>query len=146
MLPLKKLLAIACLILGVVFVVGGATLAWSFFFIQPLRLEYRPSGLFLDFRQLGEYQANILRLRLTDEATSRVIWEVLPTRNLIPVWTLDLHLGPNPANPGNWANCRQVVPIDSSSFLLTPGAAYRLEAWSDMNGRESHRTVRFTLR
>jgi hypothetical protein len=64
----------------------------------------------IDLRRLGEYQANLEHLRLAGEGTGHVIWEVVASQEIIPVWTIELEPGPNPSSPPHWLAPRQLIP------------------------------------
>lgn len=98
----------------------------------------------LDFRFLGEYPTSITRLRVTDAASGRAIWELAAEEGYLHVWTIQLRLGANSAAAPESFNkaIRVVVPDGSESFTLSAGTEYRVEAW-EKRGHRATRTFSF---
>lgn len=42
----------------------------------PLRVTTQPGTVVIDMQKLGEYPSDVARLRLTDAASNRIVWEV----------------------------------------------------------------------
>ena len=143
--PLKTKVAVGCSVVCVFLGLAMLTIGWRLFFVQPAQVRYQHPGVVIDLQRLGEYQANLEHLRLAEERTGHVIWEVVASQQIIPVWTIELEPGPNPASPTHWLAPRQLIPPSAREFILKPAVRYQLEIWTNMNERQSHRTLHFSF-
>jgi len=141
-----KPLAIGCLGLSATLVVASAYVGWKFLSVQPIQIIDTNGGVLVDIQSLGEYQANLNRLKLTERNSGEVIWEVKAKKDFNPVWTIPLVAGENPAHPEILSLSEVLVPSDGSTFVLAASTSYILETWSLRDLGESHRVVEFEIR
>lgn len=141
---MRRFLLRGCLLLLFVGLIAVLFIACNFFFVQPLQIRQGVESALVDLRFLGEYQANLERLRLTDSTTGHVVWEVEAAKGTEPVWTFHLEHGWNPAQPADFRSFRVLVP-PSERFCLRADRGYLLETWSIREAQvTSHRKA--TLR
>jgi len=125
--------------------IAAGWIAYSFLAVQPISVTVGDRSTEIDLRSLGEYQANLQRLRLSDPATGQVLWEIAaPIKSIVPVWVLSLKQGRNPSQPP------QVLPVQvltppADTFCLQADHAYLLETWSFRDLGLSHRKTRLQV-
>jgi hypothetical protein len=117
--------AVAFLIFGVVLASSMSGCAKPSFTIHQKQQQVE-----LDFRFLGEYPSSITRLRITEAASGRAIWDLAAEEGYLDVWTIQLRLGANSAAAPKSFNkaIRVIVPDGSDSFTLGADTEYRVEA------------------
>jgi hypothetical protein len=110
-------------------------------------LEVKPQGdhVEVDVASFGEYPTSVSRIRLSEEASRRVVWELAAGAKPLGFWNFTLHLGDNPVTcDGAIGGQYQVVtPRVGGSFFLRTGATYVLEVWNKSGLRCS--TAKFKL-
>ena len=112
----------------------------------PLRVAQSGSTVVIDAQTAGEYPSDIARLRLTDAATHRVLWDVRG-RNDAQIGKIVLRAGDNPAAIADVRHGEyQVdVPAGARTFALTAGKTYAIELWGRDASAWSRREADFTL-
>lgn len=125
------LLALSIIVLAVADTVG-------FFHEPPIRLEQSGNLLVVDVETLGEYQTTVGRVRITDDASGRVVLEESAKRGLLDKAAAQIHnfrltLGENPTNviEPESGSYEVIEPRGRNSFILQPGVKYRLRIWGD---------------
>ena len=122
-----------------------ATIVAAFLFRQDLEVVQTPTGTFIDVQALGEYQANVRRLRITEASTGAVVWELQAQERSFPLWTVPLQLGENEAIPEWLERASVLAPTQSHSFLLLRGKEYRIDLWTFKEHLPRHVSKRFVL-
>lgn len=114
----------------------------------PLRLAQRGSEVTIDVRTLGEYQTTVGRIRLTDVAERRVVWEIVAASGTPQIHKLTLSTGANPARlASKQAEGYRVVTPAGDSFLLESGRRYLVEVWgAHTDGRPASGTFQLDKR
>jgi len=125
------------MVLIVTTIVGVTAIVCVFLFGQDLRVDHTPRGTFIDVRALGEYQANVRRLRVTDVESGQVLWELQASREFFPLWLVKLQPGENPARPDDLNGADVLLPT-GSTFRLEEGRRYRVDLWSYKEGMPRH--------
>lgn len=127
-------------------VIAAFSLAWWAIFVQPVSVTSENAVVHVDLRRLGEYYANLVRLRLVDGTNDAVVVELEAIDGSTPAFGVTLRPGTNPSNLG-LDDVRLVGPVRDTNFILRRGGRYRLEMWTLMDfGVVSHRRVAFDLR
>jgi hypothetical protein len=116
-----------------------------FVFSQHLEVVHLPSGTFIDVQALGEYQANVRRLRVTAASTGTVVWELEATNHSFALHTVPLLPGENAALPESLEGVSVVTPAKSPAFLLSRGKEYRVDLWTFVNRVPRHVSNSFIL-
>jgi hypothetical protein len=103
-----------------------------------LRVEHEAGFVELNVETLGEYPTTIRRVRLSDQATGTVLWEIMATEGTPQVHRIRLRLGPNgpkfiDADGGEYS---VVVPSADTPFLLLPATTYVVEVWGERKDRD----------
>jgi hypothetical protein len=134
-------------VIGLISLIGIAGgVVWRFLFVQPLSVRADGATVHADLRRLGEYYANVTRIRVVDATTEAIVWELEAAAGIAPVFTLALQRGSNLSNPGLGNSVRVVMPPTGAAFVLAHGRRYRLETWSTMEfGITSHRRATFVV-
>lgn len=96
----------------------------------PLRVTARENKVVIDLQTLGEYPSNVARLRLTDVATQKVVWELVGIGEP-QIGRLELIVGENAAAASDVRHGRYdvVAPKGQTTFNLQPRRKYLIEAW-----------------
>ena len=128
----------------VIAVLAAAAVACSLLFRQDLRIVDGPRGSFIDVQWLGEYQANVRDLRLTDVQTGEVVWEVRARDRFFPLWLVEIKPGENSASPDAITGEEVLVPR-GPTFKLVEAKRYRVDLWSYKEGLRRHVTEEFVL-
>lgn len=95
----------------------------------PLRISQQRDVIVLDMQSLGEYPTDVTRVRLTDAATQRVVWEVVGS-NDPQLGRIELRAGANPVTIEDvrHGTYRATVPA-GPVFTLARGRSYVVEVW-----------------
>jgi hypothetical protein len=123
----------------------GAYLLWSFLFVQPCAITHDTSSVLIDLRNMGGYPANLIRFRITEVSSRRVVWEFEAVENFAFFWSVRLRLGPNTASPEAILQARVTVPSEGGVFCLHANQLYELDAWTFNSGRRYHTHARFAM-
>ena len=124
--------------------VSAVALCYCFLGVQPLSFRYNGQGVVIDLQRLGEYQANVERVRVTDIAEGKVVWEAECPTGTTGVWTIPLVAGENPVTAAS-DQLRVLVPVGKSSFQLEQDRLYRFEVTSVMELGRSNRSTTFAM-
>jgi hypothetical protein len=132
--PLTTLLAVLC-------VVDSCTR-------PPARVKYRGDRgetAVVDVATLGEYPTTIVRVRLTNQRTHAIMWEIKASSGTPQIWALAVKEGENStslAEPeaGKYAI---VSPGDPQIFRLERGVRYEIDLWGDTNSSPTRVGIRF---
>lgn len=117
-------------IVALVLVLAGAWAACCFVFGQDLKVVEIRGALLIDVQWLGEYASNVRRIRLSEEATGRVVWEVKAANGQsFPLWTILVREGPNSVLPEGLAGAEVVTPR-GDVFELSAPTKYRVDLWT----------------
>jgi hypothetical protein len=103
----------------------------------PLSVSQEGQSIIIDMQSLGEYPSDVARLRIIDASQNQVVWDVRG-RDGPQLGRVLLKVGENSVQPtGVRHGAYEVVaPAGKSTFTLTPGARYAVEAWgTDANPR-----------
>jgi hypothetical protein len=139
---------LGCLIGTVLLVCVGiatASMLWAFLFVQPVQVRRSAEGVVVDLQILGEYMANVTRIRISEPTGGAVAVDLRAADRFVPVWTISLRRGANEADLGLRDPVRVIVPQGAKQFVLQAGREYRFEVWAVVNGLSSHRTTTFML-
>lgn len=116
-------------------IVCGVVLASAVWIVMrwnapPLSIVHDGSKLAVDVSFLGEYPTTITRIRLSDQNSRAVVWELRAANGTPQIHDLKLNEGKNAAQiDASAGSYRTVVPSDSNIFELRRGVEYRLELW-----------------
>jgi hypothetical protein len=118
-------------ILVAVCLLVAASIAISALLRPPVTLEKLGSTVTVHVETLGEYPTTIRHIRLTDTSSRQTVFELLAQGGTPQIYNFRLSLGVNSARiiDPEHGSYRIVAPSDSSTFLVRPGVAYRLEIW-----------------
>jgi hypothetical protein len=99
----------------------------------------------VDLQTLGEYPTTIWHIRLLDQRTSGVVWEVKRKSGTPQLHGLTLKTGENSvvladADTGTY---EVVAPVNSKVFHLDPGNSYQLEIWKSEGGNPVRVDIKF---
>jgi len=100
----------------------------------PLRIKPNEKGVLIDVQTLGEYQTSISRLRLADDRTGKVLWELVAVSEAPQINKVQLSAGANPARIVGRPldrKYRVVTPAGRDTFQLEAGAKYTIEVWGE---------------
>jgi hypothetical protein len=85
----------------------------------------------IDVRNLGEYGTEVSRIRIRNQETKEVAWEVVhkDAPQIPGFW---MKVGDNPVLPENLEDFGYdvVVPVSKQNIKLAPGIIYEVEVWS----------------
>ncbi len=102
--------------------------------LPPLRTEVTETGVDVHFETLGEYPSGVSRIRLEDQASGLVVWEVQKATGTPEMWKVVLGPGPNPVAPlgvSGGGTLEVLVPATAASFFLERGKSYEITIWSE---------------
>jgi len=104
----------------------------------PLRVRSSSGGVIVDVQTLGEYQTSVARIRLTDESTHEVVWEVVAKEGTPQIHQIELQRGVNKSTISdvNAGTFQTVVPSANDTFSLTEKHTFAITIWSP-SGRSS---------
>jgi hypothetical protein len=99
----------------------------------------------IDVATLGEYPTTITRIRLQNQQSHAVVWEVKALSGTPQIHGLILKKGVNPvslagADAGTYAI---VSPLNSKIFQLDSGVIYTLELWNSASGGPAKVSIQF---
>ena len=124
---MKRIILVVCISLPVAFVALIAT-PWIFG-RPPLTLSTDAAGVItVDVQTLGEYQTTVARIRVVEEKTGAVVWEVR-AKGIVQIHTFQLRPGANRADLAGAAARFEVVTPSAETFTLIPGQRYTIEVW-----------------
>ena len=109
-----------------------AALAWGIWWWNspPLRITYSGDGVTVGVETLGEYQTTISRMRLTEQRTGNIVWEIRAGGETAQMHRVKLSPGENPAIiDAAHGEYRAVAPSGRATFTLARGTPYLIEAW-----------------
>ncbi len=96
----------------------------------PIRLERTGASVVVHLETLGEYATAIQRIKITEELTDRVVWELDAAEGVPQLWRFSLIPGRNEASLNAvGGRFRVVVPRDQATFDLSPAGRYRMDVW-----------------
>jgi len=97
----------------------------------PLRVRQLGDSVTIDVATLGEYPTQIRRLRILNQSSNAVVWEVGVSNGTPETWSIELSLGPNANQPPDAIHGEFYViyPLDADVFILEPETTYEIEAW-----------------
>jgi hypothetical protein len=109
----------------------------------PLVIKDRGDHVEVRVVQFGEYFTSVSRLRLSEESSRQVVWELTATK-APSFWEFPLRPGSNPAIfEGIVSGSYEVVtPRNARSFFLLRGKTYLLEVWNDSGLRRSTASIK----
>jgi hypothetical protein len=130
--------AFAVIAFAVVLFVLGTLGSWMF--VQDLQIRPQADGsVVIDVQFLGEYCANVARIRINEVSNGKTVFEVRASGEFVPIWTFGLKAGKNrlelddtPANA-------------SATFDLNERTEYQVTVWAIKSGLHVRRSRRFTL-
>ena len=133
-------------LLGNLVTVGLAVLLASCEMIKPpLRVMHEKDGVVVDVQSLGEYPTNVTRIRITDTATGRTVWEVVPGSSGLQFNTILLRAGANKTDqPEFFRGTVKVITPNGATFTLEPQKRYEVMVWGSGTARVPAR-AEFTL-
>jgi len=95
----------------------------------PLRVTRDRDGVVIDVQSLGEHPTTVKRVRITDAATGRTVWDVVGASGF-QFNTIVLHAGANKSDqPDFLRGTVKVITPNSATFILAPGTNYDVEVW-----------------
>jgi hypothetical protein len=114
----------------------------------PARVKYRGDRretVVIDVATLAEYPTTIVRVRLTNEQTHAIIWEIKANSGTPQIWALTLREGENSVSLAEPETGKYTIvsPTDSLVFRLERGVRYKVELWGDTNSSPTHVGIRF---
>jgi len=97
----------------------------------PLRVRQVDDTVIIDVATLGEYLTTINRLRILDQSSNTVVWEIGVSAGTPETQSVKLSLGSNANQPPEAVHGEffVVYPLDTEEFVLEPGIAYEVEVW-----------------
>jgi hypothetical protein len=129
---------------------GGILLAALFLFVlvfadvlgffrrPPLRLEQSGSSVIAHVETLGEYPTTVGRVRITEAASGKVVFEVAASKEFAGKMAMQIHNFRLTAGENSTRAVEPeinpytvVVPNGKNTFTLQPGVKYRLTLWGD---------------
>ena len=110
----------------------------------PLRVTMRPGAVVIDMQTLGEYPSDVARVRLTDVASNRVVWEV-KGRDEPQLGRVQLSVGENVAaiSDVRHGSYDVLAPAGSGTFKLEAGKRYVVEVWGTDDATRAKRHAEF---
>lgn len=122
----------------------AAILAFTACGRPPLRVSQDGQAIVIDLQSLGEYPADVARLRLIDASRNEVVWE-LKGRDGPQLGRFKLRIGENPVQVPDVRHGTYdvVTPVGRSTFALAPATRYVVEAWGSDSGLSAKRTAEF---
>jgi len=99
----------------------------------PLSVRQEGGSVIIDVATLGEYSSAVQRLRITDQTTKEIVWEILASTGTARLWKVELSLGVNPSDPPRAVvgTFGVVLPKDVGTFELKSGVEYKIEVWGE---------------
>jgi hypothetical protein len=98
-----------------------------------LEIRYGDGSVQLDVRSLGEYPDTVSKIRITEVASGRVVWEVKSDRPYPKIWNVTLRPGANESHfqsSSGW-KYKTLEPNSGKTFKLFYGVDYRAEVWGN---------------
>ncbi len=125
-------------------VMAMAYVVWVVTLGTPLVVEVRDGEVLVDTQVFGEYYSSISRIRVTESASGRTVWEVESTneRGTSPLWYFVMKSGKN-SQPKRLQEFQGVTPRGDAEFELVPGREYRIRVWGET--RLNRNSRRFTV-
>jgi hypothetical protein len=111
----------------------------------PVNVSSSAGAVVIDMRTFGEYATDVDRLRLTEAANKRVVWEVRG-RNEPQLGRVTLKIGENGvALPDVRHGAYDVLTLSgTSTFKIEAGKRYVVEVWGKDDVARTKRRVEFT--
>jgi hypothetical protein len=110
----------------------------GFFHEPPLKIDQSGNFAIVNVETLGEYPTTIGRVRITDDASGRVVLEDAAKRELLDkagaqIYNFRLAVGENSTNvvEPESGTYEVIEPCGRNSFILQQGVKYRLRIWGD---------------
>ncbi len=121
---------LAFVVLVLVAAIGGRVL---FIFKSPsLAVRDRAGGVDFEFLWLGDYQTVVSRLRLIEQSTGAIIWEVEADRPGSMLLRVPVRVGANSSSiEASRGSFRVVTPESAETFLVQPNTKYVVQVWGD---------------
>jgi hypothetical protein len=113
----------------------------------PLSVHELNGRLVVDLRTLSDYPSTVTRVRLSENSSGRVVWEIQSASGTPQIWTIELSAGPNATNlPPNvqYGNYSVVAPLNADRFFLQSGIEYLIQVWGESAAKRPA-TARFRL-
>jgi hypothetical protein len=102
----------------------------------PLRVQASSVGITIDIQTLGEYQTSVARIRLTDQTTRSVLWEVVAKEGTPQIHRIELKRGANNsalADVVAWT-FQTIIPANAEYFSLPENHSFAIEVWAPSGG------------
>jgi hypothetical protein len=112
----------------------------------PCELKVEGKAVRVDVSTLGEYPTSVSRIRLSEEGSHTILWELATGTRVPQIWGFTLREGINPVEPIDVFQGRQyriVRPQGQSGFVLRKGVSYRIEIWDESGWRLTSRSYSF---
>lgn len=99
----------------------------------PLFVRQENDTIIIDVATLGEYSSTVKRLRITNQSTGSVVWEIVASAGTPRLWKIELYLGSNPnrAPKAIRGSFTVISSPDAETFILESGVKYKVEAWGE---------------
>jgi hypothetical protein len=132
-------------------VLCGAVVLWSLWIAvrwnwsPSIRLSRDGSRITVDVSTLGEYPTTVKHIRLSDQNSGAVLWELRAATSEAQIRRLILSEGANPTKiTATYGSYMVVAPSSSATFTLNKSSEYKLELWCGSSAiTKSTTTFRF---
>jgi hypothetical protein len=112
----------------------------------PCEIKAEGKAVRVDVSILGEYPTSVSRIRLSEERSHTVLWEIAAGTRVPQIWGFTLREGINPVEPVEAFQGRRyriVRPQGQSWFVLRKRVPYRIEIWDESGWRLTSRNYSF---
>jgi hypothetical protein len=97
--------------------------------LPPLSIERTDDGVKVHVERLGEYNSALTEFVIFDGETQTAVVRFIPRENMIAMWTLQIHDGPNDVAPSALTKDPGYIvqiPFGSAPALFKKGHLYRV--------------------